>query len=137
MILLLFLSVIILLLCFTPKEGFYNDKNTFAAISSIDKIKGKAEKLRNTISSITKVDIGTSEIAANLRGVIDTDKDELYKKGIVKYVQDVTDKLSKLQTDSEAIDVLLDSLKEYNLLITTYIENLDGIKNLLNKIPDS
>ena len=137
MILLLFLTAIILLLCFTPKEGFYNDKNTFAAISSIDKIKGRAEKLRNTIGSISKVDIGTSEVAANLRGVLETDKDKLFKNGVVKYVQDVTDKLSKLQTDSEAIDVLLESLKEYNLLITAYIENLDGIKKLLNEIPES
>lgn len=137
MILLLFLTAIILLLCFTPKEGFYNDKNTFAAISSINKIKGKAEKLRNTIESISKVDIGTSEVASNLRGVLNTDKDVLFKNGVVKYVQNVTEKLSKLQTDSEAIDVLLDSLKEYNLLITTYIENLDGIKKLLNEIPES
>lgn len=137
MILLLFLTVIILLLCFTPKEGFYNDKNTFAAVSSIDKIKGRAEKLRNTIGSISKVDIGTSEVAANLRGVLNTDKDALFKNGVVKYVQNVTEKLSKLQTDSEAIDVLLESLKEYNLLITTYIENLDGIKKLLNEIPES
>jgi len=137
MILLLFLSAMILLLCFTPKEGFYNDKDTFAAQSSIDKLKGKAEKMRNTIASISKVDIGTSEIASNLRPILDTNKDALFKNGVVKYVKGITEKLSKLQTDSEAIDVLLDSLKDYNLLITAYIENLDGIKDLLNKIPES
>jgi gas vesicle protein len=137
MILLLLLSVIILLLCFTPKEGFYNDKDTYAAKSSIDKLKGKAEKLRNTINSISKADLGTSEIASNLRPILDTNKDALFKNGVVKYVKDVTEKLAKLQLDSEAIDRLLESLKDYNILITAHIENLDDIKSLLNKIPDS
>jgi len=136
MILLLFLTAIILLLCFTPKEG-YADKNTFAATSSINKLKGKLEKMKNSIEAISNVDVGTNEISANLRGVLNTDKDKLYKNGVVNYVQNVTDKLSELQTDSDQIVFLLDSLKKYNVLITNYIQKLEGIKKLLDNIPES
>jgi hypothetical protein len=137
MILLLIVSLLIILLCFTPKEGFYSDTDTYSALSSIQKLKTKTEKIKTSIESISKVDLGTSEIIANLRPILDTNKDTLFKNGVVTYVKDVSDKLSNLQKDSVHIERLLDSLKEYNTVLITYMDNLDSIKDLLNKIPDS
>ena len=139
MILLLFLTAIILLLCFIPKsmEGFYSDKDIYSAITTIQKLKSKAEKLKSTIGTISKVELGVSEVISELRPVLDTKKDDLFKNGVVNYVKDVSDRLSAVQEDAVYLETLLDTLKEYNGVILAYIDKLDNIKVLLKEIPDS
>ena len=137
MILLFCLSILIMILCFVPKEGFYSDNNIYSAQSAIGELKTKIEGIKTMLNTIVDQDFGTMEIIAKLRPILNASKDPLYTKGVITSVQTISDKLSRLQTEAESMKSMLKNAKSFNVVIDNYLKELEDVKDLLNKIPDS
>ena len=137
MILLFGLSILIILLCFAPKEGFYSDNNTYSAISSINELKRKVEGIKPMLVEIGNQEFGTMEIISKLRPILNTYEDKLYTDDVVRHVSHINDKLSKLQNESVSIQEQLKQVQQFNRILVDYLEKLEEVKDLLSNIPDS
>ena len=139
MILLLIVSLLIILLCFTPKEGFYSDNNTYTAISSLNQLKKKIETTKKNFIEIKNntVNFNTSEIVSKLQPILKTNKDSLYTKGVVENVENIIGKLAELQKDFDFINNSFKDIDDINKkFMDVYIEKIEHITELLSHIPD-
>lgn len=140
MMLLLCISILILLLCFNPKEGFYSDNNVVTAIATVNQLKSKLETTKIDIKKIkenSRKYLTTMDIKSNLEPILRTNKDPLFAKGIVQKVKSISDDLSILQND---FDIALEQISTVEILnkpIDELLEKLNEVTKLLNTIPDT
>jgi uncharacterized phage infection (PIP) family protein YhgE len=140
MILLLCISILILLLCFTPKEGFYSDNNVVSAISTINQLKTKLENTKADIKKIKESSrkyLTTMDIKSNLEPILRTNKDPLFAKGVVQNVNSISEQLSTLQEDFDNAVEQISTIELLNKPIDNLLEKLNEIAKLLNHIPDT
>jgi phage shock protein A len=140
MILLLFLSILVLLLCFTPKEGFYSDNNVVTAIATVNQLKNKLETTKDDIKKIkenSRKYLTTMDIKSNLEPILRTNKDSLFATGVVQNVKSISDKLSSLQEEFDSAKETVSTIDVLNTPIDNLLVKLDEITKLLNSIPDT
>jgi ABC-type phosphate transport system auxiliary subunit len=136
MIHLLAISFIIVILCFTKKEGFYSDNNIGSALSSIRKLEMNLESMKKKINDMSQEEFGTIEIISNLAPLVNTDKKALLMNGVVTQVKAIVVELSKLQEESLTLQEKLKDFKEFNVLADAYSKKVSLVKDLLTKITD-
>ena len=137
MILIIIAGILIILLCFVSKEGFYSDNNISSAFGDIKQLKSKIKNITTNLDTLSKEELSTLDIISKLNPVLETDKESLFKNGVIVQVKSVIKNLSDLQTDFKGLNDSLLNLRQFKEAFSTYLTKLDNIQDALNKLPDS
>jgi len=141
MLVLLFLGILILFLCFLPKhiEGYYSDVNTSTANESLKKLIVAINETKESFNKIkeNREKLTCSEVIAKLQPILKKNKDSLYSSGIIDKVGVIVDELSTLQRDFDQVNDALKMLNDtYIPIMDIYIQKIENIKELVTHIPD-
>jgi len=134
----LLIFIIILLLSFTHKEGYYSNSEISAAGTSITALKKKIKDLDKSLNDLYEFKLSSNEIIAKLTPMLEGDEVAKYSNGVITGIMQSIHDFSALQKEMDEINDAIRRIKREKLFADSFVNllnRIDALEDKLSKLP--